>query len=177
MYGSLTLLCATSRHSLSCCSTIQEAGTESETPIPTAEVDPCVAATSSACSFNPIDLGTIQSPSSLSEQQKYQILSTIPAKPKESQLSEAYEKQVQLNTRALLLIIDSIQFLVKQGLGLRGSNRDKGSKRGWNFTSLLDFLSKYSTNLHPKMQGICHLRSKLSRSESMVTLLVCSRGI
>ena len=83
MYGSLTFLWATSRRSLSCCSTIQEAGTESETPIPTAEVDPCVAATSSACSFNPIDLGTIQSPSSLSNKQKYQILSTIPAKPKE----------------------------------------------------------------------------------------------
>ena len=62
---------------------MQEAGTESETPIPTAEVDPRVAATSSACSFNPSTLGTVQSPSSLSNEQKYQILSTIPAKLKE----------------------------------------------------------------------------------------------
>ena len=33
-----------------------------------------------------------------------------------SQFSEAYDKQVQFNTRALLLIVDSIQFLVKQRL-------------------------------------------------------------
>ena len=62
-----------------------------------------------------------------------------------SQLSEAYEKQVQANTAALLAMVDSIQFLVKQGLGLRGSNWVKGSKReDGNFSSLLDFLSKYS---------------------------------
>lgn len=65
-----------------------------------------------------------------------------------SQLSAAYDNQVQLNTRALLSIIDCIQFLVKQGLGLRGSNWDKGAKKeDGNFTSLLDFVSKYSADL------------------------------
>ena len=55
-----------------------------------------------------------------------------------SQLREAYDKQVQLITRALLSTVDSIQFLVKQGLGLRGSNWDKDIKReDGNFTSLL----------------------------------------
>ena len=62
-----------------------------------------------------------------------------------SQLSEAYDKQVQLNTRALLLTVDCIQFPVKHVIGLRGSNWDKGSKRkDGNFT---DFLSKYSAGL------------------------------
>ena len=56
----------------------------------------------------------------------------------ESQLSEGYDKQVQAITEALLAIIDRIQFLLKQGLGLRGSNWDKGSKRE----------SKYSPELH-----------------------------
>lgn len=46
-----------------------------------------------------------------------------------SHLSEAYGKQVQANTAALLAIVDSILFLVKQGLGLRGSNWDKISQR------------------------------------------------
>ena len=36
-----------------------------------------------------------------------------------SHLSEAYGKQVQANTAALLAIVDSILFLIKQGLGLR----------------------------------------------------------
>ena len=65
-----------------------------------------------------------------------------------SQLSEAYDNQVQLNMTALQVIVDSIQFLIKQGLGLRGSNWDKGTKReDGNFTSLLDFLGKYSAEL------------------------------
>ena len=46
---------------------------EKEHPVPTAEVGPCAAVTSSvSCSFNP-------TPSSLSDEQKYQILSTSPA--------------------------------------------------------------------------------------------------
>ena len=53
-----------------------------------------------------------------------------------------------MNTKALLLITDTIQFLVKQWLGLGGNNWDKGSKReDGNFTSLLDFLSNNSTDL------------------------------
>ncbi len=227
-------------------STAQEAGSAAENPVPTAEVDRHAATTtSSPCTFDPSDLGTIPSPSSLSDEQKYQILSAIPATLQEypvnsqkrryqpqwteqfpwvrysasldgvfcgpcflfslvrfnsefvsspfrnwkkavgtthgklnrhsesqthkqcveqavsfiavmeknrqsikSQLSEAYDKQVQLNTKALLSIIDSIQFLVKQGLGLRGSNWDNCSKReDGNFTSLVDFLSKYNAGL------------------------------
>jgi hypothetical protein len=58
-----------------------------------------------------------------------------------SQLSEAYDKQVQANTAALLAIVDSILFLVKQGLGFRGSNWDKTSKReDGNFSHLLHVL-------------------------------------
>ena len=65
-----------------------------------------------------------------------------------SQLSEAYDQQVQANRAALLAIVDSIQFLVGQGLGLRGSNWDKGAKReDGNFSSVLDLLSKYSPEL------------------------------
>ena len=77
-----------------------------------------------------------------------------------SQLSKGFDKQVQLNMRALLSITDSIQFLVKQGLALTGRNWDKCKKRGdGNLTSLLDFLSKYTVLIssliftdHPKMQ-------------------------
>lgn len=65
-----------------------------------------------------------------------------------SQLSVAYDKQVQINTAALLAIVDSILFLIKQGIGLRGSNWDKPSKReDGNFSHLLDFLSKYCLEL------------------------------
>ena len=85
-----------------------------------------------------------------------------------SQLSEAY-KQAQANTTALLAIVDSIQFLIKQGLGLRGSNWDKiAKKEDGNFSSPLDFLSSYSPELKshihnsPKMQGTCHQRFKMS---------------
>ena len=61
---------------------MQESFTDSEsaTPIPTAEVHPCIASMSSACSFNLSDLGTVHSLSSLSDKQKYQILSAILAK-------------------------------------------------------------------------------------------------
>ena len=55
------------------------------------------------------DLNTCPPPSILSDDQKYQILTILPALLKQ-------------NTRALLAIIDCIQFLVKQGLGLRGSD-------------------------------------------------------
>ena len=80
-----------------------------------------------------------------------------------SQLSEAYDKQVQLNTRALLLIVDRIQFPVKHVIGLRGSNWDKGSKReDGNFT---DFLSKYSadlkSHLHSSPQNARYLSLKI----------------
>ena len=71
-----------------------------------------------------------------------------------SQLSEAYDKQVQLNTKAVLSIIDSIQFLVKQGVSLRGSNWDNGSKReDGNFTSLIALLSKYSADLESHLHS------------------------
>lgn len=71
-----------------------------------------------------------------------------------SQLSQTYDKQVQSNTRALLSIVDSIQFLAKQGLGLRGSTWDKGSKReDGNFTHLVELLSKYSADLESHLHS------------------------
>ena len=71
-----------------------------------------------------------------------------------SRLSEEYDRQVQLNTKALLAIIDCIQFLVKQGLGLRGSEWDKGRKReNGNFSMLIDFLSKYNDELKSHLQN------------------------
>ena len=71
-----------------------------------------------------------------------------------SQLSEAYDKQVHANTTALLTIVGSIQFLIKQWLGLRGSNWDKSAKReDGNFSSLLDFLSSYSPELKPHIHN------------------------
>ena len=38
----------------------------------------------------------------------------------QSQLSDSYDSQVQQNSNALLSIVDIIQFLIKQGLALRG---------------------------------------------------------
>ncbi len=67
-------------------STAQKAGSAAENPVPTtAEVDPHAAATSCPCTFDPSDLGTIPSPSSLSDKQKYQNLSAIPATLQEYQ--------------------------------------------------------------------------------------------
>ena len=72
-----------------------------------------------------------------------------------SQLSEEYDRQVQVNTRALLAIIDCIQFLVKQGLGLRGSDWDKSTKReNGNFSRLIDFLSEYNAELKSHLQSL-----------------------
>ena len=39
-----------------------------------------------------------------------------------SQLSKSYDAQVQKSTKALLSIIDALQYLIKQGLPLRGHN-------------------------------------------------------
>ena len=76
------------------------------------------------------------------------------------QLSEAYDKQMHANTTALLAIVDSIQFLIKQWLGLRGSNWDKSAKReDGNFSSLLDFLSSYS----PELKSHIHNSPKNAR--------------
>ena len=64
------------------------------------------------------------------------------------QLSDAYNKQVEANTAALLAIVDSILFLVKQGLGLKSSNWDRTLQReDGNFSDLLHFLSRYSPEL------------------------------
>ena len=63
-----------------------------------------------------------------------------------SQLSEAYQKQTQVNTTALFAIVDTVQFLIKQGFGLRVSNCNKSAKReDEHSSSLLDFLSSYSS--------------------------------
>lgn len=242
-------------------------GADNALPDKTAEVDSHVAST---CSPNPSDLGTVQSASSLPDEQKYHILSSIPSTLKsivisgvtnhavlssflgfgtlhhwmvvfcgpcflfsqvrfnskfvstpfrnwknavgtfcgllnrhsqsqahkqcvellvsfitvmeknkqsiKSQLSEAYDKQVQLNTRALLLIFDSMQFLIKQGLGLRGIvigteivRERMGTSPTWQTFSVSTVLiSMLISTVHPKMQGICHLRSRMSSLKSMV---------
>ena len=84
------------------------------------------------------------------------------------QLSEAYDKQVHANTTALLAIVDStllaivdsIQFPIKQWLGLRDRNWDKSAKReDGNFSSLLDFLSSYS----PELKSHIHNSPKNAR--------------
>ena len=65
-----------------------------------------------------------------------------------SQLSNEYEKQVQVNTRALLAIIDVIQFLANQGIALRGHHWNKVTHReNGNFSTMIDFLANYSTEL------------------------------
>lgn len=71
-----------------------------------------------------------------------------------SQLSQAYDNQVQLNTKALTVIIDSMQFLVKQGLALRGCNWDKAAmSEDGNFTSLLELMRKYSPELKAHLEN------------------------
>ena len=74
-------------------------------------------------------------------------------------------EQIELNMTTV--IIDSIQFLVKQGLALRGSNWDKAANsEDGNFTSLLELMRKYSPQLKshlensPRMHGTCRLKSK-----------------
>ena len=70
-----------------------------------------------------------------------------------SQLSKAYDSQVQQNTRALTAIVDIIQFLIKQGLAFRGHRWDKVAKReNGNFSMLINFLSAYSSDLFSHLQ-------------------------
>ena len=58
-----------------------------------------------------------------------------------SRLSDSYDKQVQQNTKALISIIDVIQFLTKQGLALRGPTWNKSTRReNGNFTTLIDLM-------------------------------------
>lgn len=59
-----------------------------------------------------------------------------------------YDKHVQIT---LLAIVDSILFLINQGLGLRGNNWDKPKREDGNFSHLLDFLSKYSPELQSQI--------------------------
>ena len=51
------------------------------------------------------------------------------------------------------LFYDTLQFLVKQGLPLRGHNwfKDTGKENG-NFRNMVDFLSKYSSELAVHLQ-------------------------
>ena len=80
-----------------------------------------------------------------------------------------------MNTRAILGIIDSIQFLIKQRLGLRSSNWDKGTKREHgNFTSLVHFKGKYSTelksHLHSSPNNAQYLSAKIQNE--FITIIV-----
>lgn len=65
-----------------------------------------------------------------------------------SQLSSVYDNQVQKNAKALVAIVDIIQYLVRQGLALRGHTWNKETKReGGNFSTMVDFVAKYSPEL------------------------------
>ena len=62
-----------------------------------------------------------------------------------SHLSEAYKEQVHQNEKALISII---QYLIKQGLALRGHTWNKCTKtEGGNFTKLIDLVAKYNVEL------------------------------
>ena len=83
-----------------------------------------------------------------------------------SHLSDAYSKQVEQNTKALLSIIDAIQFLVKQGLPLRGHHWNKDLKReDGNLSKLIDFLSSYcsdlNSHLHTSAKNARYLSPKI----------------
>ena len=73
-----------------------------------------------------------------------------------SHLSDACSKQVEQNTKALLSIIDAIQFLVKQGLPLRGHHWNEDLKReDGNLSKLIDFLSYYCSDLNLVIVASC----------------------
>ena len=87
-----------------------------------------------------------------------------------SRLSDSYDKQVQQNTKALISIIDVIQFLTKQGLALRGPTWNKSTRReNGNFTTLIDLMAKYSVELNShllnsaiEMHAICRHKFKMN---------------
>lgn len=82
-----------------------------------------------------------------------------------SQLSSSYDKQVQQNTKALTCIVDAIQFLIKQGLALRGHHWNKTTKwENGNFSMLINFLSTYSL----EMLATYHLKSRMNLFQSTV---------
>jgi hypothetical protein len=65
-----------------------------------------------------------------------------------------YSTQVEQNAKALLCVIDSLQFLIKQGLPVRGHNWSKETRReDGNFSSMIDFLAKYSSDLASHLQS------------------------
>ncbi|SMN01043.1 hypothetical protein SPONL_1736 [uncultured Candidatus Thioglobus sp.] len=71
-----------------------------------------------------------------------------------SQLSKAYDEDVQRNTKALVAIIDVIQLLIKQGLALRGHAWNKITRReSGNFSIMIDFLSSYSLELKSHLKN------------------------
>lgn len=70
-----------------------------------------------------------------------------------SLLDRSYDSQAEKNTRALLAIIDSTQFLIKQGLALRGHSWYKDINReSGNFSTLIDFVANYSPDLKQHLQ-------------------------
>ena len=68
--------------------------------------------------------------------------------PIRSQLNTSYHSQVQRNREASISIVDLIQFMVKQGLPLRGHSWNKDTRReDGNLTEMISFVSKYSVEL------------------------------
>lgn len=65
-----------------------------------------------------------------------------------SQLNTSYHSQVERNRKALISIVDSIQFMIKKGLPLRGHSWNKDTKREeGNLCEMVNFVSKYSVEL------------------------------
>ena len=50
---------------------------------------------------------------------------------KKSRLSDLYDKQVQQNTKGRISTIDVIQFLIKQGLALKGMYLEEQKEGEW----------------------------------------------
>ncbi len=62
-----------------------------------------------------------------------------------SQLVKTYDQLVERNTKALISIIDVLQYTIKQGVSQRGHSWNKSTKReGGNFSVLVDLIATYS---------------------------------
>ena len=82
-------------------------------------------------------------------QQAVALISMVEGRSKsiKSHLIKSYDQQIEKNTKALLSIIDVIQYSIKQGLALR-SNWSKVTKQeNGNFRMLVDRIAHYNPDL------------------------------
>lgn len=62
-----------------------------------------------------------------------------------SRLVTSYDLQVERNTKALVSIIDTLQYTIKQGIAQRGHSWNKTTRReNGNFSMLIDLIATYS---------------------------------